>query len=187
MKLIDDDFNDYFESSPPKKVYAPHEETQEEREERELNETTIERRSKKKRIALILGSLIGLLFCVFLVRCQFFNPEQRSTKGQVVDVVLRGTVFKTYECTFNEIDGQSPNGIVKKEIKFSVSNDSIANKLNELKQTPTLVHIYYKEYKSSVPWRGETKYIIDSVKTDLPVEYVNTVNALNPTTNNNAK
>ncbi len=177
MKLINDNFDDYFEgNAPSRKTNEPYVETEEEREERELNETTIERRSNKKRISLILGSIVILLFLIFLVRCQFYNPEQRTTKGFVVDVVLRGTVFKTYECTFNEIDAQSPAGIVKKEFKFSVTNDSVAKTLNELKQTNVPAQLYYKEYRSSLPWRGETKYVVDSIRTDLVLQYVNTLN-----------
>lgn len=177
MKFIDDNFDDYFEGNAPKRrTNAPYVETEEEREERELNETTIERRSNKKRISLIVGSLMCLFLIFFLVRCQYFNPEVRSTKGVVVDVVLQGTVFKTYECTFNEIDTQSPNGIVKKEFKFSVTNDSIAKTLNELKQTNIPVQIFFREYRSSLPWRGDTKFVADSIITMLPLEYVNTIN-----------
>ncbi len=176
MKLINDNFDDYFEGNAPKKENAPYVETEEEREERELNETTIERRSNRKRVSLIVGTLILLFFLFFLARCQFGNPSIISTKGVVVDVVLRGTVFKTYECTFNEIDAQSPNGIVKKEFKFSVTNDSIAKTLNELKQTNIPVQLYYKEYRSSLPWRGETRFVADSIITKLPIQYVNTLN-----------
>ena len=180
MKLINDNFDDYFEgNAPARKSNEPYVETEEEREERELNETTIERRSNRKRIMLIVGSLVLLFFLFFLMRCQYYNPELRTTKGQVVDVVLSGTVFKTYECTFNEIGAQNPNGIVKKEFKFSVTSDSLAKTLNELKQTNIPVHLFYREYKSSLPWRGNTRFIADSIKTELPIQYVNTLNRAN--------
>lgn len=176
MKLINDNFDDYFEgNAPQKKGNTPYEETEEEREERELNETTIERRSNRKRGSLIAGTLVFLFLIFLLARCQFYNPERRTTKGVVVDVVLRGTVFKTYECTFNEIDAQSPNGIVKKEFKFSTTNDSIAKTLNELKQTNIPIHLFYREYNSSLPWRGETKFVVDSIRTELPIQYVNSI------------
>ncbi len=182
MKLINDNFDDYFEgNAPPKKGNTPYVETEEEREERELNETTIERRYNKKRISLIVGVLALLFFLFFFMRCQYYNPEQRTTKGFVTDVVLRGTVFKTYECTFNEIDAQSPNGIVKKEFKFSVTDDSIAKTLNELKQTSVPAQIFYKEYKGTLPWRGDTKIVVDSIRTDLVLQYVNTLKQANVT------
>ena len=180
MKLINDNFEDYFEGSAPKKrANDPYVETEEEREERELNETTIERRSNRKRITLIVVMLALLFLLFFCVRCQYYNPARTSTKGVVVDVVLRGTVFKTYECTFNEIDTQSPSGIVKKEFKFSVTNDSIAKMLSTLKQTNIPVQLHYKEYRSSLPWRGETRFVIDSIGTELPVQYVNTLDRTN--------
>ena len=175
MKLINDNFDDYFEANAPKKVNAPHEETEEEREERELNETTIERRSKKKRIALLVGSALVLLILLFVVRGCYYNHQDSTVKGLVTDITLKGTVFKTYEGTLNKITVQSEGIIEKQEFKFSTTNDSIAKALSELKQTPVLVQLHYKQYKSSLPWRGESKFVVDSIKTDLPVEYVNTV------------
>ena len=172
MKIIDDNFEDYFESNTPKKVNAPHVETEEEREERELNETTIERRSNKKRLTLIVGSLVFLLFLIFFVRCRYYNPEICTIKGQVVDITLRGSVFKTYEGTLKPITVQMEGTTVEKEFKFSVTNDSIAKKLSELKQTPIPVELKFRKYKGRLPWRGETKCIVDSVNLDINSAYV---------------
>ncbi len=180
MKLINDNFDDYFEgNAPKKKTNDPYVETEEEREERELNETTIERRSNRKRILLIVGMLVLLFLIFFMVRCQYYNPERRTTKGIVVDVALRGTVFKTYECTFNEIDAQQPNGLVKKEFKFSCTNDSLAKTLNSLKQTNIPVMLHYKEYSGTLPWRGDTRFVVDSINPELPIQYVNTLKNAN--------
>lgn len=172
MKLINDNFDDYFESNAPRKVYTPHEETEEEREERELNETTIERRSNKRRLTFILGSLVLFLFLFFFVRCRYFNPEITTIKGQVVDITLKGTVFKTYEGTLKPITVRSDGATVEKEFKFSVTDDSIAKKLSALKQTPVPVELKYRKYKGKLPWRGETKCIVDSIILDINQAYV---------------
>lgn len=176
MKLINDNFDDYFESGAPKKENTPHEETAEEREERELIETTIERRSNKKRIFLALGTLVVLLLLIFFIRDRYFHVYQESdVKGRIADVSLRGSVFKTYEGKMLSYDVVAPGNVVKSEFNFSVTDDSIAHKLGQLKQTPLAVQVHYKQYKSSVPWRGDTKYIVTSIDTVQIDSYVNNV------------
>ncbi len=176
MKLIDDNFDDYFESGAPKKESAPREETEEEREERELIETTIERRSNKKRIFLALGSLLILLLIIFFVRDRFFHAYSESDiKGRIVDIALQGSVFSTYEGKMLSYDVVAPGNVLKSEFNFSVTDDSIVQKLGELKQTPLAVQVHYKEYKSSVPWRGSTKYIVTAIDTVTIDSYVDNV------------
>ena len=176
MKLIDDNFDDYFESGAPKKDKAPHQETEEEREERELIETTIERRSNKKRIFLALGTLIVLLILIFVIRDRYFRVYQESNiKGRIADVSLRGSIFKTYEGKLLSYDVVSEGNVREKEFEFTVGDDSLAHTLGTLKQTPIAVQLNYKEYKSSVPWRGETKYIVTSVDTVNIDAYVRNV------------
>ena len=176
MKLIDDNFDDYFESGSPKKDKAPHQETEEEREERELIETTIERRSNKKRIFLALGTLIVLLILIFVIRDRYFRVYQESNiKGRIADVSLRGSIFKTYEGKLLSYDVVSEGNVREKEFEFTVDDDSLAHTLGTLKQTPIAVQLNYKEYKSSVPWRGETKYIVTSVDTVNIDAYVRNV------------
>ena len=70
--MMHDDFKDYFETEnvPEEK---PQEETPEQREEREIKETTIERRYDKKRLFIISFVSALALFVIILTwlrRCQ---------------------------------------------------------------------------------------------------------------------
>ena len=180
MKLINDNFDDYFEgNAPSRKNNEPYVETEEEREERELNETTIERRSKRKRIALIIGAIILLLLIIFILRGCYFNHQESSVKGIITDIALKGTVFKTYEGTLNQITVPAEGVVEKKDFNFSVTDDSIAKTLNELKQTPVAVQLSYKEYKSAVPWRGDSKFVVYAIDTVRVPEYINTIDKYN--------
>lgn len=176
MKLIDDNFDDYFEKGAPSKDKERHEETEEEREERELIETTIEKRSNKKRIFLALGTLIVLLLLIFIIRDQFYHVyQEKDMKGRIVDVALRGSIFNTFEAKMLCYDVVAPGNVLKTEFNFSVSDDSIVKKLSELKQTPLAVQVHYKEYKHRVPWRGETKYIVTAIDTVTINEYIDNI------------
>lgn len=167
MKFMNDDFPDYFEKKPQEQGPKPHhEETPEEREERELIETTIERRSNKKRIFMAVGTLVVLLLLIFLVRDRYFHVyQEKDVKGRISDVALRGSMFKTYEATMLVYDVVAQGNVVKEEFNFTVVDDSIASTLGRIKQTPIAVQVHYKEYKSSVPWRGDTKYIATAIDT----------------------
>lgn len=176
MKLIDDNFEDYFESNAPKKDNTPHEETAEEREERELIESTIERRSNKKRLFLALGMLVFILLILFIVRDQFFHAFRESdNKGRITDLAIEGSLFNTCEGKMMIYDVEEPGSVVKKEFNFSVTDDSIISQLRDLKQTPLAVQVRYKEYKHSVPWRGSTPYIVTKIDTVRIPSYVDNV------------
>lgn len=176
MKLIDDNFDDYFESSAPKKDKTPHEETPEEREERELIESTIERRSNKKRLFLALGMLVFILLIVFIIRDQFFHVYRESDiKGRITDLAVEGSIFNTCEGKMLSYDVVAPGNVVKSEFDFSVTDDSIISQLRDLKQTPLAVQVHYKEYKHSVPWRGSTPYIVTKIDTVTISSYVDNV------------
>lgn len=174
--MINDNFDDYFVSGAPKNEKPPHEETEEEREERELIETTIERRSNKKRIFLSLGTLLILVVLIFVIRDQFFHAYRESNvKGRVVDIALQGSLFSTYEGKMLSYDVVEPGNVLKSEFDFSVTDDSIVQKLSELKQTPLAIQVHYKEYKHSVPWRGSSKYVVTAVDTVTISTYVDNV------------
>ena len=182
MKLINDNFDDYFETNAPQKVNAPHVETEEEREERELMENTIERRTKKKRIAVFLASAILLLLIILFVHIRYFKVyQENTTKGRVADIALRGTVFKTYEGTIMQYDIKAQNMYETKEFNFSLTEDSIYNKLVELKQSPVPVMLKYKEYRTSVPWRGDTKYLVYDIDTVTNPAYVSSFQSISTT------
>ena len=176
MKLINDNFDDYFESSAPKQDKRPHEETEEEREERELIETTIERRSNKKRIFLALSTLVVLLLIIFIIHNQFFHVYRESDiKGRIYEIAYCGTLFNTFEGQMLSYDVVAPGNVVKSQFDFSVTDDSIVSKLRDLKQTPLAVQVHYKEYKHSVPWRGSSKYIVTAIDTVTIPSYVDNV------------
>ncbi|MFI5157132.1 MAG: hypothetical protein ACHQEM_13155, partial [Chitinophagales bacterium] len=78
-------------------------------------------------------------------------------------VVKKGFIFKTYEGILIQsgFKGSTAGTIQSYEFKFSVVNDDVANKLmlNSGKQ----FELHYKEYMGSVPWRGVSTFVVDSI------------------------
>jgi hypothetical protein len=83
--------------------------------------------------------------------------------GELNFVVKKGYVFKTYEGKLIQsgFRGGMAGSIQSYEFEFSVENDQIATMLME--NSGKQFDLHYKEYLGAIPWRGNTKYIVDSI------------------------
>lgn len=118
---------------------------------------------------------IGLLLLIavgvgaFYFRFYFVFGEGVKS-GELNYVVKKGVLFKTYEGKLIQagIRSKSAGSIQSYEFEFSVENPRIAEQL--MLQGGKIVELRYKEYFGALPWRGFTKYIVDSIIThDTPV------------------
>lgn len=93
----------------------------------------------------------------------YFVFGEGAKAGELNFLVKKGYVFKTWEGKLVQagLRSQSPNTIQSYEFEFSVANDEIAEKL--MSNEGRMVNLHYKEYKGSLPWRGHSAYIVDSV------------------------
>ena len=84
--------------------------------------------------------------------------------GELNLFVYKGYVFKTYEGRLIQAGYNSKNTnstIQSNEFNFSVTSESVAKQLERC--TGKMVELHYKEYLGTLPWRGMTKYVVDSV------------------------
>jgi len=84
--------------------------------------------------------------------------------GELNLFVYKGYVFKTYEGRLIQAGYNSKNSnatIQSNEFNFSVKKQSVADQLERC--TGKRVELHYKEYLGALPWRGMTKYVVDSV------------------------
>jgi hypothetical protein len=93
----------------------------------------------------------------------FFVFGQGVKSGHLNYVVLKGDVFKTYEGKLIQqgIRSQNVGSVQSYEFEFSVVNKNIAEKL--MANSGKWFDLQYKEYHHVVPWRGNTRYIVDSI------------------------
>ncbi len=106
---------------------------------------------------LIIGLIVWLLFRYFFV----FGEGSKA--GQLNFFVKKGYVFKTYEGRIIQTGYKSvvPGAIQSNEFEFSVVDEKVANIL--MSHSGATLELHYKEYLGSIPWRGMSKYIVDSV------------------------
>jgi hypothetical protein len=117
---------------------------------------------------IILFSILTLLIVgggFFYYRYYFVFGEGVKS-GELNYVVYKGYLFKTYEGKMIQSgfkSSQTTGGIQSNEFIFSIENDSLAKKLEILSGHELDLH--YKEYLAPLPWRGNSKYVIDSIVT----------------------
>lgn len=78
-------------------------------------------------------------------------------------VVKKGYVFKTWEGRLIQsgYKAQVPGSVQSNEFEFSITNPAIAEKLKL--SSGKLVELGYREYLGALPWRGNSKYVVDTI------------------------
>jgi hypothetical protein len=116
----------------------------------------------RKFISLIVIALF-LFLAVFGYVRYYFVFGQGVKAGNLNYIVYKGFVFKTWEGKVIQtgIKTYTPGAIQSNEFEFSVANDSVA-KVLEL-NSGKFVELRYKEYFHSLPWRGNSKYVVSEI------------------------
>lgn len=105
--------------------------------------------------------LVGLV--IFIVMRYFFVFGRGMKAGELNYVVQKGWLFKTYEGKLIQpgLRSKAPGTVQSYEFEFSVTDSAIANKLMVNSGKSVLVH--YREYGGSIPWRGYSNFVVDSI------------------------
>lgn len=115
--------------------------------------------------------IVGLLVLAGWFFFKFYFVFGSGVKaGQMNFFVYKGYVFKTYEGRLILAGYNSKNStatIQSNEFNFSVTDKDVALQLERC--AGKHVELHYKEYLGTLPWRGMSKYVVDSV---LSVETV---------------
>jgi hypothetical protein len=116
---------------------------------------------KKFLIYTISIIVVGVLI-YFLARYYYVFGEGVKA-GQLNYVVKKGYVFKTYEGKLIQsgFRASTPGAVQSYEFEFSIENKRIADTL--MLNSGKEVELHYKEYLGSVPWRGYSEFIVDSI------------------------
>jgi hypothetical protein len=113
----------------------------------------------------ITGLLLILLVVLagFIYWKYYFVFGEGAKAGELNFLVKKGYVFKTWEGKLVQsgLRSKSPNTIQSYEFDFSVANERIASQL--MSNEGKAVNLHYKEYQGSLPWRGHSQYVVDSI------------------------
>ncbi|HUR65830.1 MAG TPA: hypothetical protein VMZ03_05730 [Chitinophagaceae bacterium] len=119
--------------------------------------------SKFKKLTRILMVLVLAGLMVFIYFKFFFVFGDGVKSGHLNYAVKKGNLFKTYEGKLIQEGYRSKTGgvIQSYEFEFSIKTGRIYDILSA--NSGKLFDLHYKEYHGVLPWRGNTKYIVDSI------------------------
>ena len=131
----------------------------------QIEETKKPKRKRKGcRIFAILGMIL-LLAAAGFVFFKFYFVFGSGVKACELNLfVYKGYVFKTYEGRLIQAGYNSKNSnatIQSNEFNFSVKDENVAKQLE--RSAGKFVELHYNEYLGALPWRGMSKYVVDSV------------------------
>jgi len=110
---------------------------------------------------LALAAFIFFKFC--------FVYSEGVNEGDINYFQKEGFIFKTYEGKMIQTGLKSTKGsgsIQSNEFKFSVEDKHVAEMINEGSNVGVKLH--WKRYLGTLPWRGNSQFIVDSIYSRQP-------------------
>lgn len=116
-----------------------------------------------KRILLVASLIVLIATAIFFYFRFSFVFGEGVKAGELNFFVKKGYVFKTYEGRLIQTGyrTQVPGSIQSNEFEFSVVDEKVADILT--RNSGATLELRYKEYLGSLPWRGMSKFVVDSV------------------------
>jgi len=118
----------------------------------------------KKFIVIVIIFIIAIFSGWFWWKF-YFTYSEGNRSGLLQKFSYKGNFFKTYEgeLVLNSI---TANGSVApysmEKFYFSVADDSLGKKMQDYEGKRVVIH--YNQKNGVLPWRGDTEYIVDSVR-----------------------
>jgi hypothetical protein len=106
-----------------------------------------------------------LLFAfIFVYWRYFFTYSEGYRAGLLQKFSHKGTIFKTYEgeMILSSVTSTANVAIASEKFNFSVINKNIVREMDTIQGQMVIVH--YLQKNRSLFWRGDSEYLVDSVK-----------------------
>lgn len=116
-----------------------------------------------RRFLYWLIAIIIIVLTIYIFLNVTYTYSEGNRAGRLIKFSYRGYIFKTYEGELNLGGINATNGgvLINNMWAFSVIDKVVADSLSKLEGKDISVH--YMEKISTLPWRGDTKYIVDKV------------------------
>ena len=117
-----------------------------------------------KRRILTISIAALLLIATGVVYYRYYFVFGDGTKAGTMNYfVHKGYVFKTYEGRLIQAGFKSPGqgAVQSNEFIFSVTDKKVAEQLSA--NAGAYLELHYNEYFHTLPWRGVSTFVVDSV------------------------
>lgn len=122
------------------------------------------------KIVTIMTTLAVVALAIFVYVKFFFVYSQGVNEGDINYFQNEGFIFKTYEGKMIQTGYNSRNSsatIQSNEFKFSVVDEQVAREIET--NSSRQIKLHWKRYLGTLPWRGNSEYVVDSVVSVQPI------------------
>ena len=119
---------------------------------------------KTKRFFKWLLFLVIIVFGIFIYMKFFYTYSEGYRAGLLQKFSNKGTIFKTYEgeMILSSVSSSRDIALASEKFLFTVTNKSLIREFDTLQGEMVIVH--YRQKNAPVFWRGDSQYLVDSVK-----------------------
>jgi hypothetical protein len=123
---------------------------------------SVKRASRK--VMLWVATISAIVIAVFIYWKYFYTYSEGYRAGPLQKFSRKGNIVKTYEgeMILSSVISSNDVALASEKFYFSVSNQALAKRLDTIQGQKVLVH--YRQRNGVLFWRGDTKYLVDSVK-----------------------
>jgi len=109
-------------------------------------------------------AIIVLVAGVFIYFRFFFTYSEGYRAGLLQKFSKKGVIFKTYEgeLILSSVSSTSNVAIASEKFYFSVVNRELVPRFDTLQGENVIIH--YQQKNGAAFWRGDSKYLVDSIK-----------------------
>ena len=108
--------------------------------------------------------LIVIIGSIFIYWKYFYTYSEGYRAGLLQKFSSKGVLFKTYEgeMILSSVSSTRDVALASEKFLFSLTNKSLVRQFDTLQGDMVIVH--YKQKNSTLFWRGDSEYLVDSVK-----------------------
>lgn len=108
--------------------------------------------------------ILVVVIAAFIYWKYMFTYSKGYRSGLLQKFSEKGMLFKTYEgeLILSSVQSNANVAIASEKFLFSVSDEGIARQMEQSQGKQVVVH--YREKNGVLPWRGESPYLVDSVR-----------------------
>ncbi len=108
--------------------------------------------------------LIVIVGGIFIYWKYFYTYSEGYRAGLLQKFSSKGALFKTYEgeMILSSVSSNREVTLASEKFLFSMINKSLVREFDTLQGNMVIVH--YKQKNGTVFWRGDSQYLVDSVR-----------------------
>ncbi len=119
---------------------------------------------KTKKFFRWIITLLVIILAVFIYMKYFYTYSEGYRAGLLQKFSRKGVAFKTYEgeMILSSVVSDKQVAIASEKFFFTMVNDKLIRQFDTLQGQNVIVH--YIQKGGTVFWRGDSKYLVDSVQ-----------------------